>query len=595
MSNWTQEAQPLIENSILAGGLWLTATYVYLYSDIVVRRIGLYLALAGFSLVMAELTLLFGMNLQSEWVIAILALTALAINVFHGQFVTLNEKLDRVIPPLALVLSGLPLLCSLMLHFRATSTLAAEYHWGYPTGWAFVVAALIVAASNRISSYLCRKTNPRLSATYFAFNAAAVLIAVAGLLRELGIVTWSHQAPWLMVIPVVYLIASRLWRGHTAERPLAWIAQVATALILVCVLFTFRQEEGTSLPAKGEGGNLMLGLVFAEATIFYVLAGLFRKRSANVYLAAATACCALWQLLGYLGIDSRYHTMLYAVLGAACLAGARILGLEKATIFGDDGQQRQTINGRGRAVFQSGNGILIVACLAAFLQGLSGLHVGTATWFDLGALAVTTIASALAIGFVPSGTWRSLYTAATIALAAVAFLRLNLLIDLSNWQKLEIFCVTAGIVMLIASHIARFREIEGVRDETVSLGLWLGSMLATGPLLIAFSYHRWIGVGPSLQDEMALLTVTILMVVTGVSWQMKATTLCGGSLLTFYLIKLIVSLAYRPQVAIGVYLALGGAIIFAVGIALSIYREKLLVVSKQISQREGMFQILTWR
>ena len=94
---------------------------------------------------------------------------------------------------------------------------------------------------------------------------------------------------------------------------------------------------------------------------------------------------------------------------------------------------------------------------------------------------------------------------------------------------------------------------------------------------------------------MALLTVTILMVVTGVSWQTKATTLCGGGLLTFYLVVLIVSLAYLPQVAIGVYLALGGAIIFAVGIALSIYREKLLQVSRQISQREGVFQILPWR
>ena len=113
--------------------------------------------------------------------------------------------------------------------------------------------------------------------------------------------------------------------------------------------------------------------------------------------------------------------------------------------------------------------------------------------------------------------------------------------------------------------------------------------------MIAFTYHRWIGGGPSLYDEMALLTVTILMAVTGVSWQTKATTVFGGGLLTFYLIVLVVSLTYRPQVAIGVYLAVGGAIVFAIGIALSMYRDKLLELPEQISRRERVFRILNWR
>ena len=593
MYEWQRPLLP--QNHVLAGGLWLAATYAYLYSDIVVRKIGFYLALAGFSLVMAEVTLLFGFDLQTELIIAVLALTALAVNIFHAQIASPSDKLDRVIPPLGLVLSGLPLLSGLVLHLRATSEMAAQYRWSYSTGWVFVLAILVVAASNRISAYLCRRTNPKSSAIYFFFSAAGVLVAAAGLLRVLGMTDWSHQAPWMMVIPIAYLIASRLWRGHTAERPLGWIAQVATALILVLVFFASLKDLKSFVPMEGVQNSLLLGLVFAEATVFYLLAGLFRKRSANTYLAAATACCALWQFLGYFGIDSTYHTLLYAGLGVACLIVARALGLEKTTVFGEQGDKRPAMRGRGLPAFQSGNGILTVAILAALMQGLAGLGSRDATWLDLGVLSITVLASALAIVIVPSGTWRSLYTTATVALAAVTFLRLNLLIDLGGWQKLEIFCVTAGIAMLIASHIARFREAEGIRDETVSLGLWLGSALATAPLLIAFAYHRWIGAGPSLYDEMALLTVTILMTVTGASWQTKATTLFGGGLLTFYLIVLVVSLAYRPQVAIGAYLAIGGAVVFAIGIALSIYREKLMELPAQISNREGVFRILSWR
>ena len=61
------------------------------------------------------------------------------------------------------------------------------------------------------------------------------------------------------------------------------------------------------------------------------------------------------------------------------------------------------------------------------------------------------------------------------------------------------------------------------------------------------------------------------------------------------LVVLVASLAYHPQVAIGVYLAVGGAAVFALGIALSIYREKLLELPERVAKREGVFRILNWR
>ena len=62
----------------------------------------------------------------------------------------------------------------------------------------------------------------------------------------------------------------------------------------------------------------LLGLVFGEAALYYSLAGFFRRRSWNVYLAAAAACGALWQFMGYFGVDASYYTMLYAGLGLGC-------------------------------------------------------------------------------------------------------------------------------------------------------------------------------------------------------------------------------------------------------------------------------------
>jgi hypothetical protein len=98
-----------------------------------------------------------------------------------------------------------------------------------------------------------------------------------------------------------------------------------------------------------------------------------------------------------------------------------------------------------------------------------------------------------------------------------------------------------------------------------------------------------------MPDEAGLVLVTVLMLVTGFSWQLKAPTLFGGIGLVSYLLVLIGMLAIRPNVAMGVYLAVGGGLLFAFGIALSVYRERLLALPSRIQNREGVFSILSWR
>src|SRR6185436_4375601 len=90
--DWTWPGNLLSHSSILAGGLWLAGTYAYLYSDLVVRRVGVYTYIAAFCLLMAEVTLVWG-HLHIEGVIAVLALTALAANLVRNQFRNTNEKL----------------------------------------------------------------------------------------------------------------------------------------------------------------------------------------------------------------------------------------------------------------------------------------------------------------------------------------------------------------------------------------------------------------------------------------------------------------------------------------------------------------------
>ena len=177
----------------------------------------------------------------------------------------------------------------------------------------------------------------------------------------------------------------------------------------------------------------------------------------------------------------------------------------------------------------------------------------------------------------------------------MTFLTLDVLIALSLWQKAEIFGVGVGILLVAASYVGRFRETTDSENDVVTVGLWLGSVMVTLPLLAATIYGRAPGHEISAIEELVLIAATLFMLVTGYSWHIKSTTFFGGLGLVLYLILVVASLGWRSQVATGVYLAIGGGLVFASGIALSVFREKLLSLPDQIAHRQGVFSMLNWR
>ena len=111
----------------------------------------------------------------------------------------------------------------------------------------------------------------------------------------------------------------------------------------------------------------------------------------------------------------------------------------------------------------------------------------------------------------------------------------------------------------------------------VSLGLWLGSLLSTAPLLFAVVYHRFFGPAFSPLDEIGLQTITLLLLVTGYSWHIKSTTIFGGGSLD--------PLPPRDRHLTGLATTGcggcipggGGGLVFLLGLALSIFRDSLLI------------------
>lgn len=600
----TRPGNSLTQHDWLAGGLWIAGAYAYLYSDLVVRRLGWYLYAAVGCLIGAELTII-GTRLSPEWMIAIPAFTAVVITLLSTRMGE-KEGIAHRLPPLAMVLAGVSVVAGLIQHVLATSILAKEFGWEKQTGWAFFGTMVFVAVCNRTMSLLLQKRTIWGANAHVFLSAASALVAAAGLARCFEVTSWSQQAPLVMLVPLAYVVAARLWRGHSPEQPLAISAQVGAAVILlhvVCNTVLLSLQDSLPLVLRGSETNLWLGLVFAEAAVFYLVYAVLFRKGWNIYLATAAACAAIWQLANFYQTGDAWYTMVYAALGVILLGIGRLLPTKDLfPAIGEQPEKEGTITTTA-ATLHSANGLLSLALLSATLQALARLVTQRSELELLAALGLTTLAGCVGFALAPSATWRRIYATCTIALAGVSFAILNLHMRLTIWQKAELFTIVAGLVMLVASYIGRF--LEGERgttepteyDETdhVTLGLWFGSMLPAGALFSAAMYHRFGEGRVFLPDELGLLVVSVLLLVTGYAWQLKSPAVIGGGTLGAYLLVVIGTLAYFPDVAIGVYLAVGGGLLFGVGLVLSIFRDRLAALPQKISNREGVFQVLSWR
>ena len=155
------------------------------------------------------------------------------------------------------------------------------------------------------------------------------------------------------------------------------------------------------------------------------------------------------------------------------------------------------------------------------------------------------------------------------------------------------FCVAVGILMLLVGYTLWYRE-QDRQSDAATFCLLFGSLLAGVPLATAAIINRF-GFQISLVDEIGLATVSVLMFVSGFMCRLRATTLVGGGLLIVHLVMLLVFAGMRAQLAVGVYLTLGGVALFGLGVLLSIYRDRLLALPERIKQHEGVFSVLAWR
>jgi hypothetical protein len=571
--------------------LVLVGFYAYVYSDVVVRRVGVYLSLAVVTLLWAELLAVglvdWPLN-PVEVAILTLALTGLLVNVGGQGLADREGRLADVAGTLGLVLNVMPVCLGVYLYFLAVGGI------GYRLGWAYVGGMALTAASCRLAAYFHRG-RAGLEAVSLFGAGASVLVGLVGLLLAVEpTLRWHQRAAVVMLIPIAYLVAGRLARGQSREGPLTWVAHAGAVVMLLSSVFTavpgFAEVRHDTL-------NLYLALFFAEAAVFYGLESAFRREGvfgvegAGVYAAAVMSAAAVWQVLAYFDVPAPVYTLGFAAVGLGLLVCYRFLVLEGA------GSTQWTAG-----AFWAGSALLLVASAAGALRTLWELDLGRVGGAGVGlAVLVPGVLAAFnlaALVLVRETGWRRLYVVSTIVETALAVLTLAVLIDLTFWEKVEVVVVAMGLLLLLAGHVGLVREKEG-HGALTSFALVLGCLLAGYPLTNATLYCRlyWAQLDAfhSL-NEVGMLVVGLLLLGTGCVLRVKFTTLAGAVMTGLWLLSLVLyaRLPERLQTT-AIYLMIGGGAFFGTGLLLSVYRDRLLTLPERFRRRAGVFRVLTWR
>ncbi|HEY7087119.1 MAG TPA: hypothetical protein VH518_03460 [Tepidisphaeraceae bacterium] len=320
-----------------------------------------------------------------------------------------------------------------------------------------------------------------------------------------------------------------------------------------------------------------LAIVLAAAYA-YTYSDLIVQRAGR-YTAAAIMTLLWAQLLGLQLLNIPYKSEL--ILSALAVTSLGLLSFSRIT-------------GGHPAVRRGGIALMSLASISTSFMVASRLlneQVGWSSGALLAGIIASSIGASVLVGR-ESG-WRRGFTVMNVINAALLSLVMAYLSHLTGWQKVEVVTVMSGVALLATGHVGWYRE-QATQSDSVTFNLSLGALLAGVPLLIAAVVHRFGGT-ISLPDELGLVTISSLMLMTGLMFELRSTTITGGLLLTLHIMMLLASATWEAQLAVGVYLSVGGGLIFLVGLLLAIYRERLLQIPGRIQRREGVFRVLAWR
>jgi hypothetical protein len=569
-------------------GKWLAlflvavGVYAHLYSDLVVRRKGYYLQIAaGLVLWMEFIVLdLLDITFEKEALLGILAATGMVMHLLHRVAGKQLPMQAPILPFLALILTLGATLGGLLLYLADGLRYVgiAEANLTLTSAIPTLLVSMVIALAANLMGYWASRERVK-DAHLYREAAALTVLLLAGLVVALvWPATWMAQA-WTMLLLMSGAVVIA-WRVPTT-RPLG---QLAHLFVLLWLGLGLRQ-----LLIFGGDYSLQYAGLLGTAAGFYLLTVLLLHHRAAAALAVACAVGALIHLFTWFEFALAYKLLASATLGAFVSAMGFV-------------QSRREHEGNrvGLILVRVGQAVFFLSLLGTGLLSaqhvLAQRHDDPRVWSVFYALlAQAGLAVLFYVKLARTEPTRNLYLVFTLAHLALAGFLLVMLLDLPMWRKVELASVALGLTLTMLGFIAWAKEEAGAaRQDSLSVLFLFGCLLSGVPLALTVLNYRSAGQF-HLGDEASMLVIGLVLLAGGCVCQLRIPTIAGAALTLLYLFGLLLFVPWGHLGSAALILAGGGASIFLLGLALSLFRDRLLSLPARVKERRGVFQVLSWR
>ena len=345
----------------------------------------------------------------------------------------------------------------------------------------------------------------------------------------------------------------------------------------------------SSIVATGVEFTALVSLSITALTA--ISCGLLAYDNMNRIAAAysvASALVLMAQIVVLFNLVNGYAIVIAVMVGGiALIVAARTMGssVSNSDFF--------------KSIHVVGNSLVCVAAAGAALFGFSALATGTAVFAHVGLILLQLVAIGIAAGMTDDKGWRRGFMVAAIATLGSAIALIAGLSTLTFFQRVEIFSIGLGTLMVVMGYIGWSREKAGQKSDVVSFNLITGSWILVAPFIIGIISDRMADGTIDMfryVHEIGGLVAALALLGSGILCQIRSTTVSGATLLTVFVVSNILLINIPDQLQqTSVLMMIGGAVFFVTAILLSIYRETLVALPKKFREGSGVFQVMKWR
>ena len=488
------------------------------------------------------------------------------------------------------------ILASVSPYFRPDNFLLAS------DAWILTIQLAVVA----IACFCCWRQSASRMATIpengrnILIDLAAVLVTLktVSLALSLGVNTFQIVAFVSLFTPIlltayVSLSATLDQSGQQTLRRIA--ASSTTAALLTLGLLSV---SGALVGASSHGywGGMLLAV-----GALYLVASKGETASPARLAGFVTATAGVSQLLAAMGLETEYSLIVAANVGGAALAATSAIRRRQLEFQARQHLDPDLVLATPVDKLEAPANMLVVAgSVIGILLTATRVLANEADLWLLLMLAVQLACIAFAGLLTRVEAWRLTFRATALASVVAIIAAINRIVDIGFYHQIELASLLGGIALLAIGHIAWYREGD-TPDDSATTGLWFGSLLTVVPLALGLLIYRNSQNVPSeygwvLFHEIAAVVVTLSLVGSGIACRIRSTTIAGVSLMTAYVVSLVMLIRLPQQLQnASVIMMIGGGSFFIAAILLSVYRDRIVSLHADLREKRGVFRVLKWR